>query len=165
MFRMAIEFVMFVLSTGVLFSDECRKYRLAVLVAGLIAVASTISFLESVFDFGKSRSTPISTTSVPSASIPEPDRNRAKLKKNSGEVTVAVPRAPAPGPTADEIFWLSIKDSEAIALFEEFKRRYPASKHAAEASLRIEELKRRSPAWTEEPKSRMPQGRREYFSN
>ena len=44
------------------------------------------------------------------------------------------------GPTADEIFWLSIKDSSAPALFEEFLRRFPKSSHAEDARRRLDEL-------------------------
>jgi hypothetical protein len=49
---------------------------------------------------------------------------------------------PANGTTlkADEIFWLSIRDSTAPALFEEFLRKFPKSKYAPEASVRIQQL-------------------------
>jgi hypothetical protein len=43
--------------------------------------------------------------------------------------------------TADEIFWLTIKDSRATGLFEEFLKDFPSSSHAAEASNRLQLLK------------------------
>jgi hypothetical protein len=51
-----------------------------------------------------------------------------------------VPSAAAP--TADEIFWLTIKDSNVPALFDEFVKKFPSSAHAAEARARLEELKK-----------------------
>jgi hypothetical protein len=50
--------------------------------------------------------------------------------------------APLPPPTADEIFWVIIKDSSAAALFDEFLNKFPASPHAAEARSRLEQLKK-----------------------
>jgi hypothetical protein len=47
--------------------------------------------------------------------------------------------------TADEIFWLTIKDSAASGLFEEFLTKYPKSNHVAEARERIEGLRKRAP--------------------
>jgi len=54
--------------------------------------------------------------------------------------------APAPanaGPAmmrADEVFWLSIRDSDVAALFEEFLKRFPKSEHAREARARFAAL-------------------------
>lgn len=42
--------------------------------------------------------------------------------------------------SADEIFWLSIKDSAAPGLFEEFVKKFPMSPHAAEAQVRLGRL-------------------------
>ena len=60
-----------------------------------------------------------------------------------------VPKSPAaPGigsPSialpADEIFWLTIKDSSAPALYEEFLRKFPASGHVKEAQAKLQALK------------------------
>ena len=49
---------------------------------------------------------------------------------------------PPPPPTADEIFWLVIKESNASVLFDEFLNKFPASPHATEARARLEELKK-----------------------
>jgi hypothetical protein len=43
--------------------------------------------------------------------------------------------------SADEIFWLTIKDSGAPALFEEFLRKFPASPHVKQAQSKLQELK------------------------
>jgi uncharacterized caspase-like protein len=51
------------------------------------------------------------------------------------------PSAPAL-PAADEIFWLTIKDSNVAALFDEFLQKFPASTHSADARKRLQELKR-----------------------
>ncbi|MEA2861131.1 MAG: hypothetical protein QOC72_3170 [Methylobacteriaceae bacterium] len=54
--------------------------------------------------------------------------------------------APVASPTLppDEAFWLSIRDTTAIALFEHFLRTFPKSKYAAEARSKADELKKRS---------------------
>jgi hypothetical protein len=49
--------------------------------------------------------------------------------------------APSVAPAADEIFWLTIKDSSAPALFEEFLTKFPASRHVNEAKAKLQELK------------------------
>jgi caspase domain-containing protein/sulfatase-modifying factor enzyme 1 len=74
----------------------------------------------------------------------------AELKKS--QVAVAMPPVtpPAPPPVAvappapssDEVLWSVIKDSSVVASFEEFRRRFPTSPHAAEALARIEQLKK-----------------------
>jgi hypothetical protein len=57
--------------------------------------------------------------------------------------SVQKPRAGVPSVAlaADEIFWLTIKDSSAPALFEEFLRKFPASPHAKQAQAKLQELK------------------------
>ena len=47
-----------------------------------------------------------------------------------------------PVPSADEVFWNAIKDSNVHTLFDEFVRKFPASLHAADARRRAEELKK-----------------------
>jgi hypothetical protein len=42
--------------------------------------------------------------------------------------------------TPDEVFWLSIKDSRAPGLFEEFLKKYPDSPRAAAARVRLQAL-------------------------
>lgn len=200
MFRMAIiEGLLFILSTGV-FYIEYRKNSLAVFVAGLFAVASSISLLVSSIDFFKSP-TAILATSAPIASIHGPAADEIfwlsirdtsvaafydeflrkfpssthatearmrveELKKIPADVVATpVPYVAAPGPSTDEVFWLSIKDSEVIALFDEYVKKYPAGEHVAEARIRVVELKQRLSSWSNEPKKRTPQGTVEYFSN
>ena len=52
------------------------------------------------------------------------------------------PNLTQPNPiTADVIFWLTIKDSAAPGLFEEFIKKFPSSPHVAEARARITELR------------------------
>ena len=48
------------------------------------------------------------------------------------------------GLTADEAFWLAIRDSEAPALFEEFLKKFPTSAHVKEAHTQIEQIKKKS---------------------
>jgi len=67
-----------------------------------------------------------------------------------GSASAIVP-SPPPAvavPTADEIFWLTIKDSGVAALFEEFLKKYPGSVHVAEARARLEESKKTQVAAT-----------------
>ena len=81
---------------------------------------------------------------------PEARARLAELKKS--QVAVATPpvtppapppvAAPPPAPSSDEVLWSVIKDSSVVASFEEFRRRFPTSPHAAEALARIEQLKK-----------------------
>jgi hypothetical protein len=52
------------------------------------------------------------------------------------------PRSVPPIPSADELFWLAVKDSTVPALFEEFLRKFPRSSHAAEAQEKLDALKK-----------------------
>ncbi len=61
-------------------------------------------------------------------------------RTTGGEAAVAKV-APAP-PPPDEVFWLTIKDSSVVALFDEFLNRFPTSVRAREAKQRLVELKR-----------------------
>jgi uncharacterized caspase-like protein len=58
----------------------------------------------------------------------------------------AQPAPAAPALAADEVFWLTIKDSKVAALFEEFLNRFPSSRNAGDARTRLEELKRSQPS-------------------
>ncbi len=53
---------------------------------------------------------------------------------------------PAPAPpatlTPDEVFWLSIKDSRAPGLYEEFLKKFPGSPHTQEARAKLETLQK-----------------------
>jgi len=111
--RVLFEFAMFAGSTGVFFNEEFRKNGLAVLVAGCIALASTASLFISVKDLWKDTHT------------------------EDQQPTVAAPMSLP----ADEIFWLSVKDSAVPGLFEEFQRKFPSSKHVAEARAKLDQLK------------------------
>ena len=64
----------------------------------------------------------------------------------AGQVNPSVSGPPPAGPriqplAADEVFWLTIKDSRISVLFEEFLKGFPASPHAAEAAAKLKELK------------------------
>jgi hypothetical protein len=59
----------------------------------------------------------------------------------SRERAAAAPSVPA----ADEIFWLSIKDSSVSALFEEFLAKFPASPRVKEARAKLQDLKQVAP--------------------
>ena len=48
-------------------------------------------------------------------------------------------------PSADEIFWFSIKDSSVPALFEEFIAKFPASPRVDEARAKLRDLKLAAP--------------------
>jgi formylglycine-generating enzyme required for sulfatase activity len=58
-----------------------------------------------------------------------------------GEFYFAAAPAASASP-ADEVLWNTIKDSDVVALFEEFRRRFPSSGHAGEALVLIERLKK-----------------------
>jgi hypothetical protein len=66
---------------------------------------------------------------VPAAAVPD----RPAQQQGAGAPSVAL--------AADEIFWLTIKDSSAPALFEEFLTKFPASRHTNEAQAKLQELK------------------------
>jgi hypothetical protein len=62
---------------------------------------------------------------------------------------------------ADEVFWLSIKDSRAPALFGEFLKKFPDSPYAQEARAKLEQLKSSSHPSVEQPQTPMgEEGRR-----
>src|SRR5262249_28491126 len=60
-------------------------------------------------------------------------------KSDQGRVSVT---PAAPMPAADEILWGAIKDSDVSAVFEEFVRKFPASRHARDAQGRAEDLRK-----------------------
>lgn len=60
----------------------------------------------------------------------------------SRERATATPSVPF---SADEIFWLSIKDSSVPALFEEFLTKFPASPRVQEARAKLQDLKKAAP--------------------
>jgi len=62
----------------------------------------------------------------------------------------AVSALPAPKPAAtlapDEVFWLSIKDSRAPGLFEEFLKKFPNSPRAPDARAKLQTLAKIPPS-------------------
>jgi hypothetical protein len=61
---------------------------------------------------------------------------------------------PAATLAADEVFWLTIKDSRAPGLFDEFLKKFPDSPHAQEAHAKLEELaKAQQPAVQQQPRA------------
>jgi hypothetical protein len=65
-----------------------------------------------------------------------------EFTNRDGQITSSSYSIPNPTLAADEIFWLSIKDSKASGLFEEFIKKFPASPHLVEARNRLRELER-----------------------
>jgi hypothetical protein len=105
----------FIVTAGLLFPERYRKNYLVVGLACVLAAGSAWFTIE---EFAK----------------------RAVLKQiesSSNPPAAAVL-------TADEVFWLSIKDSKVVALFEEFVRKFPSSPHVREASTEIDILMRTS---------------------
>jgi hypothetical protein len=45
-------------------------------------------------------------------------------------------------PSTDEVFWLTIRESRTIGLFEEFLKKFPDSPHAREARAKLDELEK-----------------------
>ena len=58
---------------------------------------------------------------------------------------------------ADEIFWLTIRDSQAPALFEEFISKFPASKYVSYARARLAQINDAIPTQPINPKPSNPQ--------
>jgi hypothetical protein len=58
------------------------------------------------------------------------------------EPSLGASGAAAPSPSADEIFWLAIRDSKVAALFEEFLRKFPSSQRVSEARAQLDALNR-----------------------
>jgi hypothetical protein len=52
-----------------------------------------------------------------------------------------IPAPPTPVLMADEVFWLTIKDSVVAGVFEEFLKKFPTSRYATEARQRLAQLK------------------------
>jgi hypothetical protein len=113
--RLWLEFlfaISFVGTTGFVFREHFKKNPILTGVVILIAVGSTWLTLEEI---GK----------------------RLGLIRVDSNLSVEV----AQPPTADELFWLAIKDSAVPALFEEFVVKYPASRHVFEAKIKLEGLR------------------------
>jgi hypothetical protein len=116
MFRLAFEFILFVVSTGVFFGPVFRRNHVAVALAGSVAAASSYFLVETVWQ--RLFAPPAIVNNSPPTSVPAQ-------------------------PSADELFWLAIKDSDVLAFFEEFLRKFPTSPHAGSAQNRADELKRK----------------------
>jgi hypothetical protein len=65
-----------------------------------------------------------------------PARNTANIRDSGTS------KQPSATLAADEIFWLSIRESSAPGLFEEFLRKFPNSSHAQEARAKLVELEK-----------------------
>ncbi|WP_354031672.1 formylglycine-generating enzyme family protein [Bradyrhizobium sp. S3.2.6] len=63
---------------------------------------------------------------------------RDELKQAQAAAAARVP----PPPTADEIVWTAIRDSNYPAIFDDFLSKFPASKHGAEAQSRRDALQK-----------------------
>lgn len=114
--QLILEFVLalgFTGTTGFLFSERFkRNYFLSTIVALLLFSSTFLTIREMTkfwYEFTR-----------PEARIP-PDKYPT----------------PVPSYAADEVFWLSIKDSTAPGLFDEFIRKFPSSAHIAEARDRL----------------------------
>jgi hypothetical protein len=69
-------------------------------------------------------------------------------------------RNPSSSLAPDEVFWLTIKDSRATGLFEEFLKKYPNSPHAQEAREKLQTLQAAQAATQQQPRS--PMGQRNH---
>lgn len=67
--------------------------------------------------------------------------------------------APAAALTPDEVFWLSIKDSRAPGLFEEFLKKFPNSPRAQEARAKLQALQAAARPTGERQPPQMPMRR------
>ncbi len=85
-----------------------------------------------------------------------PDRDVSNLPfHESGAIEPLVTVA------ADDIFWITIKDSRDTALFEEFLRKFPNSPHANDARVKLTELEKvPHPIVQQQP--RMPMGEQRH---
>jgi hypothetical protein len=61
--------------------------------------------------------------------------------------------------TPDEVFWLSIKDSRAPGLFEEFLKKFPSSPRAQEARAKLQALQAAARPTGERQPPQMPMRR------
>ena len=113
----------FVVTGGYLFREQFEKNPVLSFVVCLLLLAGTIQTIEWIAGKIGTASAVSSPTGRPQSPQPAP---------------VAV------SPPADEIFWLSIKDSAVAGLFEEFVQRFPRSTYVGEARARIAELTARS---------------------
>lgn len=67
----------------------------------------------------------------------EPTRDSSDLssgRSGSNRSSVTLP--------ADEVFWLTIRESRTTGLFEEFLKKFPNSPHAQEARTKLDELQK-----------------------
>jgi formylglycine-generating enzyme required for sulfatase activity len=70
--------------------------------------------------------------------VTEAQSRRDELKKQMAAAAARIP----PLPTADEIVWTAIRDSNYPAIFEDFLNKFPGSSHLADAQLRRDDLKK-----------------------
>jgi hypothetical protein len=117
MFRLIFEFIFFVISTGVFFGPAFRQNRVAVFLAGLVASVSFGFLVETIWQRFNAPAAVVSNNLPPGTAVSQP--------------------------SADELFWLAIKDSDVLAFFEEFLRKFPTSPYAGGAQKRIEEIRRK----------------------
>ena len=120
-----LEAILFVLSSGLLFHERFRKNKVLFLLAGVVALGSSYFLLEEM------------TNRLIQKEL------QAGYKIQTQAVVPEAPKPP-PAPSADTIFWLTIKDASAVSLFEEFVTKFPASQHVAEARGRIAELSKKT---------------------
>lgn len=66
------------------------------------------------------------------------ESRRDELKQAQAAAAARIP----PPPTADEIVWAAIRDSNYPAIFDDFLSKFPASKHRGEAQSRADELQK-----------------------
>ena len=105
----------FVGTSGFLFRERFEKnYPLGALVSLILFVSTFLTIQQAGLSLGFIRS------------------------RDSSAITNTA-QVPPPTP-ADEIFWLTIKDTAAPVLFDEFINKFPASPHLLQARARLSQL-------------------------
>lgn len=140
----AVEILLFIASTGVYFNERFRQNRLAVGLAGIIALLSVYYLGKAILDdlgylrHSKEQSRTNQQEPTTPAPLPAPSTHSSPFPP--------IEKTKPPTPVeADEIFWLTIRDSAAPGLFEEFIRRFPSSPHLGEARARLALIKSTPP--------------------
>jgi formylglycine-generating enzyme required for sulfatase activity len=94
------------------------------------------------------------------AALTSPPAATPERRRSAEAAPGARPSAWSATPTADEVFWLTIREASAPALFDGFLKKFPASAHVPEARARLEELKKSQATALTSPPAATPERRR-----